>query len=108
VVQGALKLIREPIVEADVPPGASGYRPKRSAQDAVLRVADAIVKYQTRVIDVDLQAYCDTVQQHLLWAKVAQRVNDPDRLQVLKLLLKASGKPGVPPGGVRSPLRRNL
>jgi RNA-directed DNA polymerase len=108
VVQGALTRILEPIFEADFPPGSSGYRPKRSAQDAVLRVADAIVKDKTRVIDVDLQAYFDHVRHHRLLATVAQRVNDPDILHMLKLILKASGKQGVPQGGVISPLLRNL
>jgi RNA-directed DNA polymerase len=108
VVQGALKLILEPIFEADFQPGSYGYRPKRSAHDAVLRVADAIVKYKTRVIDVDLQAYFDNVRHHLLVAKVAQRVNDPDILHLLKRILKASGKQGVPQGGVISPLLSNL
>ena len=108
VVQGALKLLLEPIFETDFQPGSYGYRPKRSAHDAVLRVADAIVKYKTRVIDVDLQAYFDNVRHHLLLAKVAQRVNDPDILQLLKLILKASGKQGVPQGGVISPLLSNL
>jgi RNA-directed DNA polymerase len=108
VVQGALKLLLEPIFEADFQPGSYGYRPKRSAQDAGLRVADAIVKYKTRVSDVDLQAYFDNVRHHLLLAKGAQRVNDPDILHLLKLILKASGKQGVPQGGVISPLLSNL
>jgi RNA-directed DNA polymerase len=103
-VQGALKLILEPIFEADFQPGSSGYRPKRSAHDAVLRVAEAIVKYKTRVIDVDLQAYFDNIRPHLRLAQVAQRVNDPDVLHVLKLLRQASGKKGVAQGGGRSPL----
>jgi RNA-directed DNA polymerase len=108
VVQGALKLILEPIFEADFQPGSYGYRPKRSAHDAVQRVAEAIVKYKTRVIDIDLQAYFDNVRHHLLLAKVAQRVNDPDILHMLKLILKTSGKQGVPQGGVLSPLLSNL
>ena len=74
-VQGAFKLILEPIVEADCQPGAYGYRPKRSAHDAVGRVAEAIVKDKTRVIDVDVPAYFDNIRPHLLFAKVAQRVN---------------------------------
>jgi RNA-directed DNA polymerase len=53
VVQGALKLILEPIFEADFQPGSYGYRPHRSAHDAVERVAQAIVKYKTRVLKVD-------------------------------------------------------
>src|ERR1700674_1065498 len=59
VVQGALKLIVEPIFEADFQPGSFGYRPKRSAQQAVSRVADAIVGGKARVIDIDLKAYFD-------------------------------------------------
>jgi RNA-directed DNA polymerase len=108
VVQGALKLILEPIFEADFQPGSYGYRPKRSAHDAVQHIAEAIVKYKTRVIDIDLHAYFDNVRHHLLLAKVAQRVSDPDILHVLKLILKASGKQGVPQGGVISPLLSNL
>jgi RNA-directed DNA polymerase len=108
VVQGAFKLTLEPIFEADFQPGSYGYRPKRSAHDAVLRVAEAIVKYKTRVIDVDLQAYFDNIRHHLLLAQVAQRVSDPDVLHVLKLMLHASGKKGVAQGGVLSPLLSNL
>ena len=108
VVQGALKLILEPIFEADFQPGSYGYRPKRSAHDAVLRVAEAMVKYKTRVIDVDLKAYFDNIRHHLLLAKVAQRVNDPEVLHVLKLMLKVSGKKGVAQGGGLSPLLSNL
>ncbi len=66
VVQGALTRILEPIFAADVPPGAYGYRPKRSAHDAGVRVAEASVQDKTRVIDVDLQAYCDTIQHPLV------------------------------------------
>src|SRR5262244_217605 len=69
VVQGALKLILEPIFEADFQPGSYGYRPKRSAHDAVQRVANAIVVYKTRVIDVDLCAYFDNIRHHMLLAK---------------------------------------
>ena len=57
VVQGALKLILEPIFEADYQAGSYGYRPKRTAHEAVYRVAQAIDKSKTRVIDLDLQAY---------------------------------------------------
>ncbi len=108
VVQGAFKLILEPIFEADFQPGSYGYRPKRSAHVAVVRVAEAIVKYKTRVIDVDLHAYFENIRHHILLAKVAQRVNDPDVLHGLKLMLKASGTKGVAQGGVLSPLLSNL
>src|SRR5215470_11005762 len=108
VVQGALKLILGPIFEADFPPGSFGYRPGRSAQDAVQRVAEAIVKHKTRVIDIDLRAYFDNVRHDLLLQKVARRVADADVLHLLKMILKASGKKGVPQGGVISPLLSNV
>src|SRR5881628_3557351 len=59
VVQGALKLILEPIFEADFQPGSFGYRPKQTAHDAIKRVAEAIVQRKTRVLDFDLRAYFD-------------------------------------------------
>ena len=108
VVQGALKLILEPIFEADFQPGSYGYRPKRTAHEAVHRVATAIAQYKTRVIDIDLSAYFDTVRHHVLLDKVALRVSDDDVMHLLKLMLKASGKQGVPQGGVISPLLSNI
>jgi RNA-directed DNA polymerase len=108
VVQGALKLILEPIFEADFQPGSYGYRPKRTAHDAIRRVAAGIVREKTRIIDIDLRAYFDNVRHDLLLGKVAQRVSDVEVLHLLKLMLKATGKRGVPQGGVISPLLSNL
>jgi RNA-directed DNA polymerase len=108
VVQGALKLILEPIFEADFHEGSYGYRPKRSAEQALTRVATAIGQGKTRVFDVDLAAYFDTVRHDLLLAKVARRVQDDEILHVLKRILKAAGKRGVPQGGVISPLLANI
>jgi RNA-directed DNA polymerase len=108
VVQGALKLILEPVFEADFQDGSFGYRPKRTAHEAVHRVAEAIVRYKTRVIDIDLKAYFDNVRHQPLLAKVAARVADADVMRLLKMILKASGKKGVPQGGVISPLLSNL
>jgi len=108
VVQGALKLIVEPIFEADFQPGSYGYRPKRSAHRALVRVADAIAQEQTRVIDIDLKGYFDGVRHDVLLAKVAQRINDRDVLHLLKLMLKANGKQGVPQGGVITPLTQKI
>lgn len=108
VVQGALKLILEPIFEADFQPGSYAYRPQRSAHDAVHRLAVAIVEGKTEVIDLDLHAYFDTVRHHIVFEQVAKRVDDKDVMHLLKLILKASGKRGVPQGGVISPLLSNL
>jgi len=108
VVQGALKLILEPIFEADFQAGSYGYRPKRTAHEAVARVAQAIVEEKTRIIDLDLTAYFDNVQHSLLLEKVARRVQDDAVMHLLKMILKATGRKGVPQGGVISPLLSNL
>src|SRR6202171_5436614 len=108
VVQGALKLTLEPIFEADFQSGSYGYRPKRTAQQAVNRVAQAIVESKTRTIDIDLRAYFDNVQHYLLLEKVARRVQDDAVMHLLKMMLKATGEKGVPQGGVISPLLSNL
>lgn len=108
VVQGALKLILEPIFAPDFQPGSYGYRPKRTAHQAVQRVAEAIVHNKTHVIDVALASYFDTIRHDLLLGKVAQRVRDEQVLRLLRLILKAGGKRGVPQGGVISPLMSNL
>ena len=108
VVQGALKLILEPIFEADFQDGSYGYRPGRNAQDAVNRVAKAIAQGKTKVIDLDLKGYFDNIRHHIVFEKVAERVNDDKVMHLLKMLLKANGKRGVPQGGVISPLIANL
>src|SRR5271170_7543314 len=108
VVQGALKHILEPIFEADFQSRSYGYRPKRSAHEAVDRVAQAIVQGLTRIIDLDLRAYFDNVQHSLLLEKVARRVQDTSVMRLLKMTLKSIGGKGVPQGGVISPMLSNL
>ena len=108
VVQGALLLILEPIFEAGFQTGSFGYRPGRTAHEAVDRVEEAIREGKTRVIDLDLRAYFDNVKHHILLAKVAARVDDDDVMHLLKLILKATGAKGVPQGGVISPLLSNI
>ncbi len=108
VVQGALKLILEPIFEADFQPGSYGYRPNRTAHAAIDRVAKAIVEEKTRIIDLDLKAYFDNVQHYLLLKKVARRIQDGEVMHLLKMILKATGKKGVPQGGVISPVLSNV
>ena len=108
VVQGALKLILEPIFEADFQEGSYGYRPKRTPHQALHRVAKAVVANKTTVIDVDLKSYFDNVKHHILMKKIAERINDDKIMRLLKLILKANGKKGVPQGGIISPLLSNL
>jgi RNA-directed DNA polymerase len=66
------------------------------------------VQRKTRVLDLDLRAYFDNIRHDRLLDKVAQRVDDADIMRLLKMMLKASGKKGVPQGGVISPLLSNV
>src|SRR5712671_3995891 len=86
VVQGALKLILEPIFEADFQSGSYGYRPKRTAHQAVNRVAQAIVEGKTYVIDLDLRSYFDNIQHYLLLGKVARRIDDGAVMGLIKTI----------------------
>jgi RNA-directed DNA polymerase len=108
VVQGALKLVLEPIFEADFCDGSYGYRPKRKAHEAVNRVSVAVINGMTKVIDVDLEAYFDNVEHQILLRKVARRVADDKVMRLLKLILKANSKRGIAQGGVISPLLANI
>src|SRR5262249_13423540 len=74
VAQGALKLILEPIFEADFQPGSFGYRRKKTAHTAIQRVSTAMLEGKTYVIDLDLRSYFDTVRHHIVLEKVARRV----------------------------------
>lgn len=108
VVQGALKLILEPIFEADFKACSYGYRPRRHAHQAIDRVTTGILHGLTRVVDVDLSGYFDNIRHHLLLEKVARRVQDDEIMHLVKIILSANGKKGVPQGGIISPLLSNL
>jgi RNA-directed DNA polymerase len=108
VVQGALKLIMEPVFEADFQSGSYGYRPRRTAHQAVERVMRGILLGKLDVIDLDLRAYFDGVRHDRLLDKVASRIQDNDMMALLKKILKSSGSVGVPQGGVISPLLSNI
>jgi RNA-directed DNA polymerase len=126
VVQTAAKLILEPIFEADLEPSAYGYRPNRSAQDAIQEVDKLLYKGYTDVVDADLSKYFDTIPHSELLQCVAKRVVDKHMLHLVKMWLKVpveereekTGKKrltggkdndrGTPQGGVISPLLANL
>lgn len=121
IVQAALRLLLEPIFEADFHEDSYGYRPKRSAQQAITAITKALMQGKTEVIDADLSGYFDTIDHAGLLRLVARRVSDGSILRLVKLFLKApsveekSGARsihpnarGTPQGGVISPLLANL
>ena len=108
IVQGAMKLILEPIFETDFQEGSFGFRPGRSAHDAIERVDKELFKGKTVVIDLDLKGFFDNVKHYILFEKVAKRIDDPEIMHLLKLICKKAGKKGIPQGGVLSPLLANI
>jgi RNA-directed DNA polymerase len=125
VVQTAAKLVLEPIFEADFEPNAYGYRPKRSAKDAVQEVHRGLRQGYWEVVDADLSRYFDTIPHAELVQSLARRIADGKLLRLLKLWLTAEveerdedgrirrsggqrSRQGTPQGGVISPLLANL
>lgn len=108
VVQGALKLILEAIFEADFCPNSYGFRPKRSPHQALAHVRRSVMRRRSTVVDVDLSKYFDMVRHAVLLDKIAKRVQDPEVMHLIKQIIKAAGKIGVPQGGPFSPLAANI
>jgi RNA-directed DNA polymerase len=108
VLQGAVRLILEPIFEADFQPGSFGYRPHRTAHQALDRVRVGLNKHLHQVIDLDLKSYFDTVRHDLLLSRLAKRIRDRDLLWLCNIILKSGGKRGLPQGSVIGPLWANV
>jgi RNA-directed DNA polymerase len=108
VVQGALKLILEAVFEADFCSNSYGFRPKRSPHRALAEVSRSVMRRMSTVIDVDLSRYFDTIRHSILLNKIAQRIQDPQALHLVKQIIKVGGSVGVPQGGPFSPLAANI
>jgi RNA-directed DNA polymerase len=124
VVQMAVLLVIEPIFEADFLDCSFGFRPGRSAHDALEEIKVNLQQGRREVYDADLQSYFDTIPHEKLMAAVQKRIVDGGVLKLIRMWLKAvivepgdgPGKPprytrskqGTPQGGVISPLLANL
>lgn len=122
IVQMAVKIVIEPIFEADFQDNSYGFRPKRNAHQAVEDVNNHLRKGKTDVIDADISKYFDTIPHDRLMQLVAKRIVDKQILKLIKMWLKApiveeredgkkeykGNEKGTPQGGVISPLLANI
>ncbi|MGA7688311.1 MAG: reverse transcriptase domain-containing protein [Jiangellales bacterium] len=118
VVQAALKLVLEPIFEADYEPVSYGFRPERRAHDAIAEIHHFGTKGYRWVLDADIEACFDTIDHAALMERVRARVKDKRVLRLVKAFLKAGiltglgdfedTGTGTPQGGILSPLLANI
>jgi len=121
IVQMAVKIVIEPIFEADFQENSYGFRPKRDAHQAIDDITRHLRYGKTQVIDADISKYFDSIPHDQLLKLIAKRIVDKNILKLMKMWLKApvveeeDGKKkykgndkGTPQGGVISPLLANI
>jgi len=120
VAQAVCKMIIEPIFEADFEDSSYGFRPERSAKDAMKAIKEYLQNGKTEVLDADLNSYFDTIPHDKLLIVLKQRIADPRILELIEMWLKSpifedgqfkggkKQKVGTPQGGVISPLLANI
>lgn len=90
VVQGAVKLIIEPIFEVDFQDCSHGFRPGRKTEDALIAIAENLKQGYKEVYDADLSGYFDTIEHNLLMEKIQKRIADRSVLKLIRMWLKAA------------------
>ena len=118
VVQAAVKLVLEPIFEADFLPCSYGFRPKRRAQDAVAEVRYLTARTYEWVVEGDIEACFDEISHTALLERVRCRIGDKRVVALVKAFLKAGilveggavkeSRTGTPQGGILSPVLANI
>ena len=117
VVQTAMKLVLEPIFEADFHDCSYGYRPQRNAKQASLAIQADLYNRAWGVVEIDFQGYFDSIPHHKLLILIRERVSDGSMLRLIKQSLKVGvayqgkvepKKIGVPQGAPISPLYSNI
>jgi len=118
VVQASVKLVLEPIFEADFVPVSYGFRPKRRAQDAVAEVHFFATRNYQWVFEADIEACFDNIDHRFLMDRVRRRVKDKRVLDLVRAFLRAGvlsedgmdrdAYTGTPQGGILSPLLANI
>jgi RNA-directed DNA polymerase len=118
VVQGALKLVLEPVFEADFLPCSYGFRPNRRAQDAISEIHYLATRGYAQVMEADIRACFDEIDHTALMGRLRKRVKDKRVLALVKAFLKAGvmtgagnredSLTGTPQGGILSPLLANI
>ncbi|MCA1791196.1 MAG: group II intron reverse transcriptase/maturase [Thioalkalivibrio sp.] len=118
VVQASLKLVLEPVFEADFKPCSYGFRPKRRAQDAIAEIHYLASRTYEWVLDADITACFDEIDHTALMGRVRDRIGDKRVLSLIKAFLRAGilsedgvnrdTFTGTPQGGILSPLLANI
>lgn len=118
VIQMAVKIIIEPIFEADFQDCSYGFRPRRSAHQALGKIKGLLNRGYLQVVDADLKSYFDTIPHSRLLELIAKRIVDKNILRLIGLWLKVgvvserailrNSRTGTPQGGVISPLLANI
>ncbi|GJQ60755.1 MAG: RNA-directed DNA polymerase [Candidatus Scalindua sp. AMX11] len=122
IIQMAVKIVIEPVFEADFCDNSYGFRPKRNAHQAMEEISSELRKGKTEVIDADISKYFDTISHGRLLRLVSKRIVDKHILKIIKMWLKTSvveervdgkkiyiaNRKGTQQGGVLSPLLANI